>query len=79
MRQPEVDRAGVAKFTDSVVKANVGGVNQLFKANNVTFAYGEASFTGPKSVALKKRDGTTETYEANDAVVIGDRGARPST
>jgi len=52
------------------VKANVGGVNQLFKANNVEFAYGEASFTGPKTVALKKRDGSTETYEAKDAVVI---------
>jgi len=67
---PEVDREGVVKFTDSVVKANVGGVNQLFKANNVEFAYGEASFTGPKTVALKKRDGSTETYEAKDAVVI---------
>jgi dihydrolipoamide dehydrogenase len=67
---PEVDREGVVKFTDSVVKANVGGVNQLFKANNVEFAYGEASFTGPKTVALKKRDGSSETYEAKDAVVI---------
>jgi len=67
---PEVDRAGVAKFADTVVKANVSGVNQLFKANGVNFAYGEASFTGPKSVSLKKRDGTTEVYEAKDAVVI---------
>jgi dihydrolipoamide dehydrogenase len=67
---PDVDREGVASFTDSVVKANVGGVNQLFKANGVTFAYGEAAFTGPKTVALKKRDGTTDTYEASDAVVI---------
>ncbi len=68
--EPEVDREGVVAFTDSVVKANVGGVNQLFKANNVAFAYGEASFTGPKTVALKKRDGTTDVYEAADAVVI---------
>jgi len=67
---PEVDREGVAKFAETVVKANVGGVNQLFKSNGVSFAYGEASFTGPKSVALKKRDGSTETYEAKDAIVI---------
>jgi dihydrolipoamide dehydrogenase len=67
---PEVDREGVVAFTDSVVKSNVGGVNQLFKANNVAFAYGEASFTGPKTVALKKRDGVTDVYEAKDAVVI---------
>jgi len=67
---PEVDREGVVKFTDAVVKSNVGGVTQLFKANKVTFAYGEASFTGPKSISLKTREGTTETYEAKDAVVI---------
>ena len=67
---PHVNREGVVKFTDSVVKANVGGVNQLFKANGVTFAYGEASFTGPKSVSLKKRDGSTEVYEAKDGIVI---------
>ena len=67
---PEIDREGVAKFKSDVVKSNVGGVNQLFKANNVSFAYGEASFVGPKEVALKKRDGTTETYAAKDAVVI---------
>ncbi len=67
---PEIDREGVAKFAADVVKSNVGGVNQLFKANNVSFAYGQASFTGPKTVALAKRDGTTDTYAAKDAVVI---------
>jgi dihydrolipoamide dehydrogenase len=60
----------VVKFKSDVVKSNVGGVNTLFKANGVTFAYGEASFTGPKQVALKKRDGSTDTYTAKDAVVI---------
>jgi dihydrolipoamide dehydrogenase len=67
---PEVDREGVANFAAEVVKSNVGGVNTLFKANNVTFAYGQASFTGPKTVALAKRDKTTDTYTAKDAVVI---------
>jgi dihydrolipoamide dehydrogenase len=67
---PEIDLAGVVKFKSDVVKSNVGGVNQLFKANGVTFAYGEASFVGPKTVALKKRDGETDTYVAKDAVVI---------
>ncbi len=67
---PEVDREGVATFAAEVVKSNVGGVNTLFKANNVTFAYGQASFTGPKTVALAKRDDTTDTYTAKDAVVI---------
>ncbi len=66
---PEVDRAGVMDFTDSVVKANVGGVSQLFKANGVTFAYGEASFVSSKEVTLKKRDGSSENYAA-EAIVI---------
>jgi dihydrolipoamide dehydrogenase len=65
----EIDRAGVAAFKDKVVKANVGGVNQLFKANNVEFAYGDASFTGKTTVALKKKDGTTDEYSA-PAIVI---------
>jgi dihydrolipoamide dehydrogenase len=60
----EVDREGVAAFADKVVKANVGGVNQLFKANNVEFAYGDASFTSKNTVALKKKDGTTDEYTA---------------
>jgi dihydrolipoamide dehydrogenase len=67
---PEIDRAGVAKFASDVVGSNVKGVETLFKANNVQFAYGEASFVSPKVVSLKKRDGTSETWEAKDAVVI---------
>jgi dihydrolipoamide dehydrogenase len=67
---PEIDRAGVAKFASDVVGSNVKGVETLFKANNVQFAYGEASFVSPKVVSLKKRDGGSETWEAKDAVVI---------
>ena len=66
---PEFDREGVVAFKDSVVKSNVGGVNQLFKSNGVTFAYGEASFTGPNTVTLKGRDGSTDTYRFDHAVI----------
>jgi dihydrolipoamide dehydrogenase len=65
----EVDREGVVKFKDSVVKANVSGVNQLFKFNNVTFAYGEASFVDKSTISLKKRDGGTDTYKAQNIVI----------
>jgi dihydrolipoamide dehydrogenase len=64
-----VDREGVVKFKDGVVKANVGGVNQLFKANSVTFAYGEASFVDKNTIALKKRDGGTDTYKTQATVI----------
>jgi len=66
---PTIDRAGVVAFKDKVVKANVGGVGQLFKANNVTFAYGEATLGGPKTVTLKKKDGTSDEYTCG-AIVI---------
>ena len=65
----QVDRDRVEKFTMDVVKANVGGVNTLFKGNNVKFAYGQASFAGKNKVQLKKREGGTETYTAQ-AIVI---------
>ncbi len=72
----EVDREGVAAFADKVVKANVGGVNQLFKANNVQFAYGDASFVNKNTVALKKKDGSgTDEYTA--AAIVIATGSAP--
>ncbi|MBV9648050.1 MAG: FAD-dependent oxidoreductase, partial [Candidatus Eremiobacteraeota bacterium] len=66
---PQINRDRVAKFKDDVVRANVGGVNQLFKANGVTFAYGQASFVDPHTVTLSKRDGGKETYAFETAVI----------
>jgi len=66
----EFDREGIAKFKTDVVNANVGGVKTLFKANNVTYVSGTAAFTGPKSVSVSGKDGSSETYVAKDAVVI---------
>jgi dihydrolipoamide dehydrogenase len=71
----EVDREGVAAFTGKVVKANVGGVNQLFKANGVEFAYGDASFKSKNTVSLKKKDGTTDEYTA--AAIVIATGSAP--
>ncbi len=67
---PGISREGVAKFAGDVVSANVKGVETLFKANNVSFEYGEASFTGPKSVQLRKRDGSVDVYNAAEGVII---------
>jgi len=65
----EVDREGVAAFKSKVVKGNVDGVNSLFKANNVKFAYGDAAFKDKNTVVLTKRDGSTDEYTA-PAIVI---------
>ena len=66
----DVDREGVAKFKTDVVNSNVGGVKTLFKANNVQFAYGQASFKSAKEIELKTKDGGTDTYTASQAIVI---------
>ncbi|HKU81482.1 MAG TPA: FAD-dependent oxidoreductase, partial [Candidatus Tumulicola sp.] len=67
--KPGVDPAGVAKFKTDVVNANVGGVKTLFKANNVQFLYGEASFKSPTEIAVKTRDGGTDTIHAQHVVI----------
>ncbi|HTU81820.1 MAG TPA: dihydrolipoyl dehydrogenase [Candidatus Acidoferrales bacterium] len=65
----DVDREGVAKFKTDVVNANVGGVKTLFKANGVTFVYGDASFKSPKEIVVKTKDGGTDTISATDVVI----------
>jgi dihydrolipoamide dehydrogenase len=72
----EVDREGVAKFKSEVVKSNVNGVATLFKANNVRTVYGDASFVNKTTVAVKTREGATETYVATAGIVIA-TGAAP--
>jgi dihydrolipoamide dehydrogenase len=67
--KPRVDRAGVAKFKTDVVNSNVGGVKTLFKANNVQFLYGEASFKSPTEIALKKKEGGEDTIKAKSVVI----------
>jgi dihydrolipoamide dehydrogenase len=65
----DVDREGVAKFKSDVVNANVGGVKTLFKANGVTFLYGDASFQSPTKISVKTKEGGTDTIEAPNVVI----------
>ncbi|MHB8144624.1 MAG: dihydrolipoyl dehydrogenase family protein, partial [Vulcanimicrobiaceae bacterium] len=60
----QIDRAGVVAFKTGVVEANVGGVKTLFKANNVQFVYGEASFKSATEILVKKRGGGETTIAA---------------
>lgn len=54
------------------------GVAALLKANRVKVIDGEASFTGPKSVMIKKSDGSSESMTP-DAIIIatGSVNAKP--
>jgi dihydrolipoamide dehydrogenase len=65
----DVDREGVAKFKTDVVNSNVGGVKTLFKANNVQFLYGQASFKGANEIAVKNKDGGEDTVKAQYVVI----------
>lgn len=69
VQKPEIDREGVAKFKSEVVSANVGGVKQLFKLNNVEFVYGEASFKSATEIAVKKKEGGEDTIVTEYAVI----------
>jgi len=65
----DVDREGVAKFKTDVVNSNVGGVKTLFKANNVQFIYGEASFKSATEIVVKKKEGGEDTIKAANVVI----------
>ncbi len=65
----EVDREGVAKFKTEVVNANVGGVKTLFKANNVQFLYGDASFKSANEIVVKKKEGGEDTIRCTNVVI----------
>jgi dihydrolipoamide dehydrogenase len=65
----DIDRAGVEKFKTDVVTANVGGVRTLFKANNVQFMYGDATFKSPTEIVLKTKEGGTENIKAQNVVI----------
>jgi dihydrolipoamide dehydrogenase len=67
--QLKIDRERIAKFKTDVVNANVGGVKTLFKGNNVTFLYGQATFKDATTVVVKKKEGGEDTIHARDVVV----------
>ena len=60
-------------FKDSVVKANTGGIEYLFKKNKITKIAGLAKLTGGLSIEV-----AGQTYTANKAIVIA-TGSVPSS
>jgi len=67
---PRIDANKLQDWKDGIVKRLTGGVRTLFKGNNVDLLYGEARVTGPKTVTVKTREGTTETIEATKGIVV---------
>uniref|UniRef100_UPI003FED9921 FAD-dependent oxidoreductase n=1 Tax=Dysosmobacter welbionis TaxID=2093857 RepID=UPI003FED9921 len=59
----------VIAHKNAVSKQLTSGVAGLLKANKVVKIDGEASFTGPKTLSVKKSDGSVEEMTA-DAIIV---------
>ena len=65
----EVDFPQVIAHKNDISKKLTGGVRSLLKMNKVAVIDGEAAFTGPKKLSVKKADGSREEMTA-DAIII---------
>ena len=70
----KLDFQKLQAWKQSVCDKMSGGVAQLLKGNSVTILMGEATFTSPKSVSVKSKDGA-KTIEAKNFVIS--TGSRP--
>ncbi|WCT12001.1 mercuric reductase [Mucilaginibacter jinjuensis] len=66
----------VKKRKDEIVlKSRNGGLNAIEKTENLDLLFGEASFTGPKTIKVKLNDGGEEEVQAD--LIFLDAGATP--
>ena len=63
------DLPTMLKQKDDAVTALTGGIEYLFKKNNVRYVKGKASFTGPDSLAVQLAAGGSETIRAKHIVI----------
>jgi dihydrolipoamide dehydrogenase len=72
-----VDMKQMIKRKDEVVKHTVDGVAFLMRKNKIDVYNGIASFTGGKSISIKKENGKKETIEFKNAIIA--TGSKPAT
>lgn len=65
----KVNFTQVIKHKNDISQQLTSGVAGLLKLNKVTKVDGEATFTAPKTLSVKKADGKTETMTA-DAIIL---------
>ena len=73
-KEVKLDMAQLLKWKQSVCAKMSGGVAQLLKGNQVTVIMGEATFTSPKALSVKSKEGV-KTIEATHFIVAN--GSRP--
>jgi dihydrolipoamide dehydrogenase len=67
---PRIDANRLQDWKEGIVKKLTGGVRSLLRGNGADLVYGEARLTGPKTVTVRTREGTTETFEATKGIVV---------
>ena len=73
-----IDMARIRKRKRDIVDSfRNGSQARLEKTANLDLIFGEASFTGPKSVAIKLKDGSQRTISAEHIFI--NAGCRPAT
>ncbi len=68
-----VDMEKLQEWKSSVVSKLTGGVRTLIKANKTDMLFGEATFTGPKSVTVKTEDGDVQVEAEHMVIATGSR------
>ncbi len=71
-----IDVGKMQDWKEGIVKKLTGGVAQLVKANGGEIVMGTARVTGPKTVEVTKADGSKESFDAKNGIVIA-TGATP--
>lgn len=69
----KLDFAKLQAWKQSVCSKMSGGVAQLLKGNTVTVVMGEATFTSPKVLSVKTKEGTQTIEAANYIIATGSR------
>lgn len=64
------------QWKETVVKQLTGGVGGLLKANGCQVIQGDARFTGPKSLEVKSKTGTTTVQFSQCVIATGSRPAQ---
>jgi len=69
VQNAEADIPAMVKRKDEIVKGLTGGIAGLFKKNKVTYLQGYGSFVSSNEVAVKNKDGKSQTYQAKHIVI----------
>jgi dihydrolipoamide dehydrogenase len=65
-----MDVPKMQEWKGGIVKKLTGGVRGLLRGNGAELVIGEAKVTGPNTIEVKTKEGTTETIQATKAIVV---------